>query len=136
MGFLIDTDTVIFSLKGNESVNANFRLQRDAPKMLSVITYGELVYGAKKSARVDKNLAVVRRVAELFPIIDVTPAIMDTFGDLKAGLQKRGKPLDDMDLLIAATAMNYGLVLVTNNLKHFKRIKGLDLVNWSLVKSG
>ncbi len=131
MGFLIDTDTVIFSLKGEESVNANFRLHRDAPKMLSVITYGELVFGARKSAHVEKNLAVARRVGELFPIIDVTPAVMDTFGDLKAGLQKRGNPLDDMDLIIAATAMNHGLVLVTNNQKHFKRIVGLDLENWA-----
>jgi predicted nucleic acid-binding protein len=55
----------------------------------------------------------------------------DTFGDLKAGLQKRGNPIDDMDLMIAATAMNHGLVLVTDKEKHFKKITGLTVVNWA-----
>jgi tRNA(fMet)-specific endonuclease VapC len=131
MGFLIDTDIIIYSLRGHESVNANFRLHLDTPKMLSVVTYGELFFGAKKSKQVEKNLATVRRVAELFPIIDVTTAVMETFGELKSTLQKRGNPLDDMDLLIAATAMNHGLVLVTNNEKHFKKISGLDVLNWA-----
>ena len=131
MGFLIDTDIIIYSLKGHIAVNGNFRLHLDAPKMLSVITYGELFFGAKKSKQVEKNVAAVRRVAELFPIIDVTLAVMETFGELKAGLQKHGNPLDDMDLLIAATALNHGLVLVTNNEKHFKKINGLDVMNWS-----
>ena len=131
MSFLINTDIVIYSIKGHTSVNENFRLHLEAPKLLSVLTYGELYFGAKKSKHVEKNLAVVRRVAELFPLIDVTPAIVESFGELKANLQKRGTPLDDMDLLIAATALVHGLVLVTNNEKHFKKIRGLDVVNWA-----
>ena len=102
---MIDTDIVIYSLKNDPTVFKNFKMHIDAPKSLSVITYGELMFGARKSKSVEKNLATVRRLAELFPIIDITTSIMDTFGDLKASLQKKGATLDDMDLLIAATAM-------------------------------
>jgi tRNA(fMet)-specific endonuclease VapC len=131
MSFLIDTDIVIYSLKKIDIVIDNFRKHLDAPKYLSVVTYGELVFGARKSKNVEKNLATVHRIAELFPIIDISPAIMETFGTLKAVLQKRGTAVDDMDLLIAATAMTHSLMLVTNNEKHFRRIKGLEMVNWS-----
>lgn len=131
MSFLIDTDIVIYSLKNNATVVENFRKFINLPKSLSVITYGELVFGARKSRNVEKNLATVRRIKELFPIIDISPAIVETFGELKAVLQTRGSPLDDMDLLIASTAMTHGLILVTNNEKHFSRVAGLELVNWS-----
>ncbi|THB67798.1 MAG: type II toxin-antitoxin system VapC family toxin, partial [Spirochaetaceae bacterium] len=117
MSFLIDTDILIYSIKGHETVNENFQLHKNEPKLLSVITFGELVFGAKKSAKIEKNLARVRRISELFPIIDVTSAIMETFGEYKALLSKKGIIIDDMDLLIAATAITHNLILVTNNVR-------------------
>ncbi len=83
--------------------------------MVSVITYGELIHGAKKSRDHLKNIATVHRTSELFPVVDVTKAIMETFGDIKADLQKQGKIIDDMDLIIAATAITMNYTLVTNN---------------------
>lgn len=53
------------------------------------------------------------------------------FGELKAALQRSEMVLDDMDLLIASTALTHNLILVTNNEKHFQRIQGLDLENWA-----
>jgi tRNA(fMet)-specific endonuclease VapC len=131
MNYLIDTDIVIYSLKQHESLNQNFKLYKDAPKSLSVITYGELIYGAKKSKNIEKNLATTHRVSELFPIINISPAIMETFSEVKASLEKKGQIIDDMDLLIASTAMTHNLILVTNNEKHFRRIEGLEIVNWA-----
>ena len=131
MNYLVDTDIIIYSLKGDERVMQNFHEYRNAPKSLSVITYGELVYGAKKSKAVEKNLARVYRIAEVFPIIDITPAVVETFGEIKASLEQRGTMIADMDLLIAATALTHNLVLVTNNQKHFERITGLDIENWA-----
>ena len=131
MSYLIDTDIIIYSLKNQQSVIENFEKHLESPKSLSVVTYGELIYGARKSKNVEKNLATVRRVGELFPIIDVSRAIVETFGAIKASLGKGGRVLDDMDLLIAATAMTHGLVLVTNNEKHLTRVKGLDVENWT-----
>ena len=55
---------------------------------------------------------------------------MDTFGELKAWLVKHDKAIDDFDLLIASTAISCGYTLVSNNEKHFKRIPGLDIINW------
>ena len=89
------------------------------------------MYGAKKSKAVEKNLARVYRIAELFPIIDITPAVVETFGEIKTSLEKQGNIVADMDLLIAATALTHNLILVTNNQKHFERINGLDIENWA-----
>lgn len=131
MNYLIDTDIIIYSLNGDRQVTKNFKIRTHSPKSISVITYGELVYGAKKSQFIEKNLARVYRIAELFPIIDVSPAIIETFGELKASLEKQGTPIADMDLLIASTALTHNMILVTNNEKHFRRVPGLERENWT-----
>lgn len=130
MTYLIDTDIIIYSLKNHAQVVENFRRFANAQKSISVITYGELAYGAQKSQHVEKNLAKVYRISELFPILPVSRTIIDTFASLKASLEKTGRGIDDMDLLIAATAITHNLVLVTNNSRHFARISGLETVNW------
>ena len=131
MSYLIDTDIIIYSLKGNTVVQNRFSQNENIPKALSVVTYGELLYGAKKSNNVEKNLAVVYRIQELFPIIGIDRAVMETFSTVKVSMQKKGNPIDDMDLLIASTAMTMNYTLVTNNEKHFSKIKGLMIENWS-----
>ncbi|OGP50970.1 MAG: nucleic acid-binding protein, partial [Deltaproteobacteria bacterium RBG_13_43_22] len=108
-----------------------FSLNENIPKAISVITYGELLFGAKNSKNVEKNLAVVYRIKELFPIIGIDKAVMETFSAVKVTIQKIGSPIDDMDLLIASTAMTLNYTLVTNNEKHFSKIKGLKIENWS-----
>lgn len=131
MSYLIDTDILIYSLNGKEEVIENFKIKRNIPKSMSVITYGELIHGAKKSKYEEKNLANIRRLVEIFPVINVTPAIMETFGDIKAKLEKSGKIIADMDLLIGSTALTHNLILVTNNISHFERIEGLEIENWT-----
>lgn len=129
--FLIDTDIIIYNFNGNSVVADNLRMHRTQPIMISVITYGELVYGARKSRQIERNLATAHRVAEIYPMLPVTQAVIETFASLRADLQMAGTPLDDMDLLIAATALSHNLTLVTNNKKHFGRIPGLEVVNWA-----
>jgi tRNA(fMet)-specific endonuclease VapC len=131
MSYLIDTDIIIYSLKGNTVVQNRFSLNENIPKAISVITYGELLYGAKKSKNVEKNLAIIYRIKELFPIIEVDKAVVETFSAVKVNIQKIGSPIDDMDLLIASTAMTMNYTMVTNNEKHFSKIKGLKIENWS-----
>jgi tRNA(fMet)-specific endonuclease VapC len=129
--YLLDTDTIIYALKGHPEVTSRFSAEAARPKALSVVTYGELFYGAMKSAAPQANLAKVRRVAELFPVIEVSRAIMETFGSLKAELRPRGTVVDDFDLVIAATALALNYTLVTNNERHFRPIPGLHLANWA-----
>jgi tRNA(fMet)-specific endonuclease VapC len=129
--YLIDSDILIYSLKNHPQVRTNFIEKAALPKSISVITYGELYYGAKKSKQRTKNIAVVRRIAELFPIINATKSIMETFADLKVGLQKEGSVIADFDLIIAATALSMNYILVSNNVKHFSRIPSLEFENWT-----
>lgn len=131
MSYLIDTDIIIYGIKGNSLVQNRFLKNEKIPKAISVITYGELLFGAKKSKNIEKNLAVVYRVKELFPIIGIDKAVIETFSDIEANTQKTGSVIDDMDLLIASTALTMNYTLVTNNDKHFGKIKGLKIENWN-----
>ena len=127
MACLIDTDIIIYSLKGNTTVQQWLFDNQHIPKAISVITYGELVFGARTSAHPEKNLATVSRIADLFPIIDVNKGIIEVFGELKAKLETCGNRIDDMDLMIASTALYMNMSLLTNNRKHFSRIEDLVL---------
>jgi tRNA(fMet)-specific endonuclease VapC len=129
--YLLDTDTLIYALKGDSHVTRHLDEKSAQPKSLSVITYGELIFGAVKSSAPQSNLAKVRRVAELFPVIEVSRAIMETFGSLKADLQKQGKAVDDFDLVIASSALVLNYTVVTNNERHFRNIPGLSVENWA-----
>ncbi len=130
MSYLIDTDILIYSLKNDPHVTQKFKENLNIPKSISVITYGELVYGARKSQHVEKNLPAVYRVAELFPVLDINKSIMDIFGEIKCNLERNGKIIPDMDILIAATALTHNLTLVTNNTRHFQKIPALKIENW------
>lgn len=130
MAFLIDTDIIIYSLKGNTQINNWMYENQNMPKFISVITFGELTYGARKSQHPEKNIATAIRISELFPIIDINNGIIEIFGELKAKLEKNGNTIDDMDLLIASTAIYMNMSLVTNNKNHFSRISDLVLEKW------
>jgi tRNA(fMet)-specific endonuclease VapC len=130
MAYLIDTDIIIYSLKGDPLVHSWMEKNQNIPKSISVITFGELLYGARKSKYPEKNIATTNRIAELFPIIEVNKGIIEVFGMIKAKLEQEGTRIADMDLLIAATAIYMDLTLVTNNTSHFSRINYLTLENW------
>ena len=130
MRFLIDTNIIIYRLKNMGNVNANFLKYKNDDMFVSVISYGELVFGAKKSSAVEKNLQTVEAVKSIFPLIDVDADVMDVFGEIKAHTQKTGKVIDDMDLLIAASAISNKMTLVTHNTKHFENIPNLKIIDW------
>jgi tRNA(fMet)-specific endonuclease VapC len=129
--FLLDTDILIYSLKGQALVVANVTRHREDRMAMSVISLMELYYGARKSQRMEANLAKVRALSASFGVIPLGEDCAETFGELKAGLAAKGTPLDDFDLAIAATALVRNLTLVTNNEAHFRRISGLKVQNWA-----
>ena len=129
--FLIDTDILIYSLKNNETVNKNLKLHSNSPMVISVITQGELLYGAYKSKQKIANLGKVHQIADIFPVIEISTSIIDTFAHLKEDLSQKGITIDDFDLLIGATALSMNFSMVTNNEKHYKKIPDLDVVNWA-----
>lgn len=98
---------------------------------ISVVTLMELYYGAYKSQKVESNIAKIRALESTIEIIPVGKEVVDIFGSYKANLERSGTPLDDFDLIVAACAMTHNLILVTNNTKHFKRIEGLKMQDWT-----
>ena len=129
--YLLDTDILIYSLKAHEIVQQNLRHHLHDPINVSAITLMELYYGAYKSQKIANNLAKVKAIENSLEIIPVNREMVEIFGVLKSDLEKVGKPLDDFDLILAATAMSHNLIIVTNNEKHFGRIDGLKMENWS-----
>jgi predicted nucleic acid-binding protein len=130
--FLLDTDTLIYNLKGNEEIKRNLQDHFEDPMKICVITIMELYYGAYKSRKITGNLSKVRTIENAFEIISVNSECAEIFGMLKTSLEKSGMLLDDFDLIIASCAMTNNLTLVTNNTKHFSRIDGLKLTNWTV----
>ena len=130
--FLLDTDTVIYILKGHPAVTDHLKRHLHDPMKISVLTYMELYYGAYKSQRVTANASRVKALGESIEMAPINVAIAETFGMIKAALESGGNRLDDFDLAIAATALAYNLTLVTNNTDHFSRIEGLRFENWAV----
>lgn len=133
--YLLDTNIVIYCLKGHEVVNKNLRSHLDDPINISVVTLMELYYGAYKSQKVESNLAKIKTLENSIEVIPLGKEAVEIFGIYKAKLERSGTPLDDFDLILAACAMTSNLVLVTNNTKHFKRIEGLKVTDWTSEKS-
>lgn len=129
--FLLDTDIVIYALKGRAEVLANLRIHYHEPLFLSTITMMELYYGAYKSRNVDANLARLKAIETSYPLLAPGAEVVDAFGRTKASLEAQGARLADLDLIIAITALSRNLTLITNNQKHFQRIPGLKLGNWA-----
>ena len=95
-----------------------------------MITYAELVFEAKRSQNEQKNMIKVNHIREIYPIEELNEGVMEVFADIKAKLFDKGIRIEDMDLLIATTAIYNELTLVTNNTKHFENIPNLSLENW------
>ena len=131
MTYLIDTDILIYSRKGNPIVNGWLQKNKNIPMSISVITLGELIYGAYKSQYPEKSMIAVNHIRNIFPIIELHQGIIEVFGNIKAKQEKKGQCLADMDLLIAATALCMNMTLVTNNTKHYSKIENLSLENWA-----
>ena len=91
----------------------------------------ELYYGAYKSQKVSGNLAKIKTLENSLEIIPVGREVVEIFGIEKAKLERRGTPLDDLDLVLASCALAHHLTLVTNNVRHFRKIESLRVVNWT-----
>ena len=129
--YLLDTDIVIYSLKGHAAVKKHLENNLHATLKISIVTLMELYYGAYKSQKVASNLGKIKLIEDAVEIIPLGRESSEIFAMLKAELEKAGTPLDDFDLVLAACALSHDLVLVTNNVKHFKRVQGLKLENWA-----
>ena len=129
MGILIDSDIIIDFLNNQESANSFFKNSiNNKALFISVISWAEVVYGFKKTKTTNK-IKLFQNFLDYYQIkvIYVDEKVAEKYLDIKIDLEIKRIPLDDFDLLIAATAIANNLSLATRNIKHFKRIKDLRL---------
>src|SRR5436190_14419706 len=133
MTHLLDTDTCIHLLRGHPlAVN---RASQCSPSDLAIsaITHYELLYGVEKCspARRKKESGKVRLLLQQLQILPFTDGTAARAATLRATLESNGRAIGPMDILIAATALEYNLPIVTSNLGEFQRVSGLQCEDWS-----
>jgi tRNA(fMet)-specific endonuclease VapC len=131
--FLLDTNICIYIRQSRpEQVLRRFRRLRAGEAALSVITYGELMYGAQKSALRAAALQRLRELVTLLPAMPLPEAAAEAYGTIRARLEASGEMIGNNDLWIAAHALAANLILVTNNEREFRRVQGLKIQNWAV----
>jgi tRNA(fMet)-specific endonuclease VapC len=129
--FLLDTNVCIYIRRQRPpEVLARFQRLKPGEAVLSVITYGELMYGAQKSQFRELATKQLTELAALVPVMDLPLHAGQFYGAIRATLETRGEIIGNNDLWIAAHAKAAGLTLVTNNEREFQRISGLKIQNW------
>jgi tRNA(fMet)-specific endonuclease VapC len=130
--FLLDTNICIYIRKKRPvEVLARFEKLKAGEAALSVITYGELLYGAARSQQRKLALALLNDLVSFLPVLALPEDAAREYGEIRAGLESKGETIGGNDLWIAAHAKVLGLVLVTNNDREFKRVSGLKVQNWA-----
>jgi tRNA(fMet)-specific endonuclease VapC len=130
---MLDTDICIYIIK-RKPLRVLERLESIQPDQLSMsaITFAELMNGAKKSQRVEANVARLNALGEILEICSFDQQAALAYGDVRSSLEKRGEVIGPHDLLIAAHALSLDRILITNNEREFKRVEGLKVDNWAV----
>lgn len=132
MRYMLDTNICIYSIK-HKPEQVFLRLQEHNPAdiCISSVTYAELVYGVEKSQAVEKNRLALTLLLSNIEILNFDALAAESYGKIRADLEKQGTPIGPLDMMIAGHAKSLGYTVVTNNTKKFKRIKDLKLENWT-----
>ena len=130
--YMLDTNVCIYINRHKPpSVLARFEAIKPGQAVISVITWGELLYGAAKSRQSKLVLKLLDELAVLVPVLPMPMDCGKVYGRIRADLEETGRPIGNNDLWIAAHALAFGLTLVTNNVKEFERIHHLKIENWA-----
>ena len=129
MKYLLDTNICIHFFRGKFDLIEKFQKEGVEQFAISEITLAELVYGAENSSNPQKNLDIIESFVGQITILPVFDAIYK-YGKEKARLRKSGKMISDFDLLIGCSAVENDLIVVTENISEFVRIKGIQIENW------
>jgi len=117
-------------MKGNADVLKRFLANRESGVAISSITVAELYYGVFNSQHAEKNNANLINFFIGLDILDFDSVAAIEYGRIRAVLRKKGTPIGHMDLMIAAHAKSRGFILVTDNVREFERVEGMQIENW------
>jgi tRNA(fMet)-specific endonuclease VapC len=130
MGIIVDTN-VFIQVERNRQATSFAQFETYGNAFISAITVSELLVGvhlANSEARANQRQAFVEGVLLLFPVLDFSMASARIHAELHATLRKKGESIGAHDLIIAATALQYGCSVLTNNIREFQRIAGLTVL--------
>ncbi len=129
--YLLDTNICIYIAKYQPpQVKERFSQHSLSDLYLSVVTLGELRFGAEKSQSKEKALKTIQSLTKMIQIADLDEKVAEHYGDIRQQLQKQGKMIGNNDLWLAAHARANDWIMVTNNEKEFIRVDGLKVENW------
>jgi tRNA(fMet)-specific endonuclease VapC len=129
-GFMLDTDISSYIIKRRPATLIE-KFEKHAESLsVSVMTAAELRFGAEKAGRQKLN-ELVEAYLDRLAILDWTNEVCGYYARIRSALERSGKPIGNMDLLIASHAVSQGMTLVTNNLKHFSNVSDLKVEVWS-----
>lgn len=131
MRFMLDTDTCIALIKRKPAPVLR-RLTALAPGEagISAVTLAELRYGVEKSAARDRNDRALDAFVLPLEVAAFDEAAAAAYGAVRSALEKAGTPVGPLDTQIGAHALSLGAALVTHNVREFRRVPGLTVVDW------
>ena len=131
MRYLLDTNICNYIAKHNPpEVRERFARHAASELAMSMITLGELRFGAEKSQMRERALGSIQSLAQLITLAPLSETAGEHYGQIRAELQKSGQIIGNNDLWLAAHARAEGWILVTNNEREFARVAGLQVENW------
>ena len=130
MKYMLDTNMCIYAQKNCIQVIDRIKSNWENGIAISSITLAELQYGVQASANVEKNTVSLYKFLSIVEILDFDSNAAVEYGKIRADLRKKGTPIGNMDMLIAAHAKSENLIVVTHNTREFRRIEGLQLEDW------
>ena len=129
--YLLDTNAYIHLRQGRPAISARMNEVEADQVALSVITYGELAFGAHRSPQRDRALRQLQDTTSMFAILPLPPGAAEIYGRIRAQLAEQGRMIGANDLWIAAHAMAGDYTLVSDNMREFERVEGLRVENWA-----
>ena len=130
MKYLLDTNMCIYLMKGNADILQRFLANRASGIGVSSISVAELYYGVFNSEYPDRNSLNLANFLIGLELLEFDSGAAVEYGRIRARLRKKGTPIGQMDMLIAAHAKSEDLILVTKNTGEFNRVEDLQLENW------
>ena len=132
MTYMLDTNICIYIMKNKpEKVLRRFKEELNNGIGISSITLAELEYGMKHSSNPAQNEQALLRFLVPLSVLPFGTDAASEYGTIRSFLQNKGTPIGPLDMLIAAHAKSEGLVMVTNNVREFERVPGLEIENWA-----
>ena len=133
MKYILDTDILSYFLKQHPVVVKRIQAAEPDDVAITAINYAEILFGAYRSGKMAQKVSQIQAFLDSFMIIGFDVRAGKEFAKIKTALQEKGHPLADMDVMIASICQANRCTLVTNNTKHFEKIDGIILENWSVL---